>query len=83
MRTRKGDKVVEKTSNGTKNLLWIGSAILICCTVSWFLDQNIRIGISDYNRLMESRIQKLEERFVADIREIKADIKIILAKLEK
>jgi hypothetical protein len=69
--------------NGTKSLLWIGSAILVCVTVSWFLDQNIRIGISDYNRIMENRIQKIEERFVADIREIKADIKVILEKLNK
>lgn len=68
---------------GTRNLLWIGSAMLLCSTVAWFLDQNIRVGIAEYNRIIENRIQRLEERYDLDIREIKNDIKAILNSIKK
>lgn len=73
------------TRNGmngnVKHLLWVGAAIAVCVTVSWFMDHEVRAWDTECHQAIEKKIDLQYETLREDLREIKQDVKEIRAKV--
>ena len=74
--------MTEKNGNNAKHLVWLGGAIVICVTVAWGLDQEVKCWDKERHIELQNCLDRSHEELHEDISEIKSDVKELLKKIK-
>jgi hypothetical protein len=74
--------MVEKGNGNVRSLMWIAGAIVVCVTVAWFLDQDVKTWSKACHDKIQQHVDITNQFIKEDLREMHDDIKKILERIK-